>query len=135
MRRTLSLLVRNNCKRNFSNNPKDFYDRFKNLKEKEEIRLKNRRMESTIDYLENEFDFKKEFEKELKEGIKHKIIDSFSADALEANHLKKKEMIDYIEDQKKSRITTDQIFKSENKVMDLDKANMILDSHYHRVRN
>ena len=134
MRRTLSLLLRNNPKNKFSSNPKDFYDRFKNLKEKEELKDRNRRVSSTIDFLAEELDFKTELEENFKNEITSHMLDSIESDPITENYKKKEKILEYIEEQKENVITTDKVFSSGNKIMDLDKAHLILESKIHRVR-
>jgi hypothetical protein len=133
MRRTLSILLRRNNNRYFSSSNKDFYDRFKNLKKQEELKNKNRRVSSTIDYLADEIDFKKELEENFRTEITSHMLNTIEADPIKQNQQKREELLNYVEDQKKNMITTDKVFSSGNKVMDLDKANRILDSRIHRV--
>lgn len=133
MKRKISLLLRENLKRRMARTPKDFYDRFKNIKEKEEIRLKNRRISSTMDHLAGEFDFKKELEESFRTEISSQMIDSIEEDPIKKMNKKKKEILDFVEDQKRKMITTEEVFGSGNKIKDLDKANRILEGQIHRV--
>jgi hypothetical protein len=129
----LCVFLRKNPNARFSQNSKDFYERYKASVEKEKIKNKNRRVKSTMDHMAEEFDFKKDFEQEFRNQISEQMIKSIKEDPLEAESEARKAMLKYIEEQKKSHVNLNDIFSSENRVLDADKGQRLLQSRFSRV--
>lgn len=90
-------------------------------------------MTSTVDHLAEEFDFKKDFEEHMRHSISEQMIRSIQEDPFHTNEQKRQEMLNYIEEEKKKRISLDDVFNSDNKIMDVDKGNRMFQSTVNRV--
>lgn len=113
---------------------KDFYDRFKNFKEAKAENQEKKNRNSIFNHLEDEFNLKADFEKMMSQQLPEKMAQTFRAEFPESEAQKEKEeMMDYVREQRKHRISADDLFGSGSKVRDLDRANRILEENYHKV--